>query len=160
MLQKSLILRLGPKKERFAGAKAKPEMVYPETSAPKSTRPSGSGGLVQSRSGHSNFGFTLKPADFPGLAARLKPCPVTRPFPWSFSAASKAVVLQNQTYTTGCSGAAVGRLPMPCCADQGRTPGGTRRVTASGTMSMVTGRWPRSSPSASAKTRAEEPFKG
>src|ERR1035438_1196579 len=39
---------------------AKPESAYPETTAFKSTRPSGSGDIEQNSTGHSYSGFALR----------------------------------------------------------------------------------------------------
>jgi len=66
-------------------------MVYPESSASKSTRPSGSGAPERNRPGHSDSGFALKPAlillaFMPGL----KPRPTA---PTGFSAACKALII-------------------------------------------------------------------
>jgi hypothetical protein len=39
--------------------RAEPELVYPESTEFKSTRPSGSGDPAQNSTGHSNSGFAL-----------------------------------------------------------------------------------------------------
>ena len=50
---------------------AKPELVYSEGTAPKLTRPSGSGDLARNSPGHRNSGFALNVEDkLPGVTRR------------------------------------------------------------------------------------------
>jgi hypothetical protein len=59
---------------------AKPGLLYPESTDPKLTRPSGSGDLAQTSTRHGNPGFALAPAgEAPCIESLFQQAPKSSP---------------------------------------------------------------------------------